>query len=61
MVWVAFGFHVKVNTAFPSSRVNGLTYQGLLEKNLLPIAEAIEGLFWMFQQDNGSIYMANST
>ena len=50
-----------MNTAIPSSRVNALTYQDLLEENLLPIAEAIGGPFWVFQQDNASIHMANST
>ena len=61
MVWAAFGFHGKVNIAFPSSRMNALTYQNLLEENLLPIAEAIEEPFWMFQQENASIHRANST
>ena len=50
-----------MNTAIPSSRVNALTYQDLLEENLLPIVEAIGGLFWMFQQNNASIHSVNST
>ena len=61
MIWTAFGFHGKVNIAFYSVRVNALTYQDLLEENLLPVAEAIGGPFWMFQQDNTSIHTANST
>ena len=61
MVWAAFGYHGKVNIAFPSSRVNALTCQDLLQKKLLPIAKAIGGPFWMFQQDNASIHKAIST
>ena len=58
MVWAAFGFHGKVNIAFPSGRTNALTYQDLLKENLLPIVEATGGPFWMFQQDNLSIHTA---
>ena len=47
MVWAAFGFHGKVNIAFPYGRMNALTYQDLLVENLLPIAEAIGRSFWM--------------
>ena len=60
MVWAACGFHGKVNIAFPSGRMNALTYQDLLEVKLLPIAEAIGGPSWMFQQDNACIHTANS-
>lgn len=40
MVWAAFGFGGKVNIVFLSCQINALSYQNLLEENLLPFTEA---------------------
>ena len=36
-------------------------YQDLLDTHLLPFGEAIIGPFWILQQDNATIQVANST
>ena len=54
-------FMVKWTLNFPSGRINAFIYQDLLEENMLPIAEAFGGHFWIFEQDNASIHTENST
>ena len=41
MVCTAFVFYNKVNIVFPSSRMNAIIHQYLLEENLFPSAEEI--------------------
>lgn len=61
MVWAGFGYEGKTNIAFPTGRMKAIDYQELLEVHLLPFGERIGGPFWIFQQDNASIHVANST
>jgi hypothetical protein len=35
-------------------------YLDMMDTHLLPFGEAIRGLFWIFQQDNATIHVANS-
>ena len=57
MVWAGFGNGGKINLALPTDRMKA-NYQDLID--LLPLGEAIEGPFWIFQQDNATIHVANS-
>ena len=61
MVWAVFGYRGQTNITFPECRMNATDYQDLLNTHLLPFGEAIGGSFWVFQQDNASIHVANST
>ena len=61
MVWAGFGYRGKTNIAFPEGRMNATDYQDLLDIHLLPFGQAIGGPCGIFQQDNASIHVANST
>lgn len=61
LVWIASGFHMKINVIFFSGRIRSLTYQDLFEEKMLPFSEKTSGIIWMFQQDNAFIYTANNT
>ena len=61
MVWAGFGYRGQTNISFPEGQMNATDYQDLLDIHLLPFAEAIEGPFWIFQQDAASNHVANST
>ena len=57
--WV--GYRGQTYIAVPEGRMNATDYQNLLDIHLLPFGEAIGGPFWIFQQGNASIHVANST
>lgn len=57
----AFGFLSKVYVAFPYGRITALSYQDVLEENLLHFNEGIGVPFLMSQQDNTFIHTQNST
>ena len=61
MVWAEFGYRGQTNIAFPEGRMNATDYQDPLDIYLLSFGEAIGGPFRIFQQDNASIHVANST
>jgi hypothetical protein len=62
MVWAGFGNGSKTNLAFPIGQMKASDYQDLLNTpHLLPFAEAIRGPFLIFQQNNATIHVANST
>ncbi|OXA36700.1 Transposable element Tc3 transposase [Folsomia candida] len=61
MVWGAYGYHGKSELATISHRLNSQDYQGILQDNLLRAGPQIGGRGWIFQQDNASIHVSNST
>ena len=61
MVWAGFGFRGQTNIAFPEGLMNATDYQDLLDIHLSPFGEAIGGPFRIFEQDDASIHVANST
>jgi hypothetical protein len=61
MVCAGFGNGGKTNLLFPTGRMKTNNYQDLLDTHLLPFGEAIRGPFWIFQWDNATIHVANST
>jgi hypothetical protein len=61
MVWAGFGKGGKTNLAFPTGLMKTNDCQDLLDTQILPIREAIGSPFWIFQQDNATIHVANST
>jgi hypothetical protein len=60
MVWAGFGNGGKTNLAFPIDRMKASDYQDLMNTHLLPFGKAIGGPFWIFQQENATIHVANS-
>ena len=61
MVWAGFGYLGQRNIAFPEGRMNAPDYQDLLDIHFLPFGETVGDPFLIFQQDNASIRVANST
>ena len=61
MVWAAFGRFGKTAIVRINGRQNALSYQDTLAEHLLPSGPLIADRPWIFQQDNASIHVANST
>lgn len=61
MVWGGFGFNGQTSLAFIEGKQNSEKYQDTLEVNLLPFIDVLGGPDCVFQQDNASIHVSNST
>lgn len=61
MCWGCFGSVGKVELAFPSSRMDSIEYQGLLDSHLLPFLRKFRPLKLIFQHDNASVHASSST
>lgn len=61
MVWGAISTFGKLNLAFISTKMNSAKYQEVLESNLLPFILENSSNDLIYQQDNASIHVSNST
>ena len=61
MIWACFNFYGKSNIAFISGKQDQFIYQKHLENNLIPFLNEFGGDSPVFQQDNCSCHVANST
>ena len=61
MVWGAFSYHGKLTLGFPSTRMDSSEYQIILEANLLPYLRKFQRRKFIFQQDNASVHVSQST
>lgn len=61
MVWGAIGWFGKSELVFPSSNLDSETYQNIIRDGLIPIANDIGGLNYVFVQDNAPAHTASST
>ncbi|KMQ81987.1 hypothetical protein RF55_24576 [Lasius niger] len=61
MVWGAFSYNGTTDIAFLKGRQCSDDYQKMLEVQLLPFGKLLGGDEWIYQQDNCSIHVSNST
>ncbi|KFM58275.1 Transposable element Tc3 transposase, partial [Stegodyphus mimosarum] len=61
MVWAAFLFNGTTDIAFLEGRLCSEDYQKMLEMHLLPFGELLGGDQWIYQQDDCSVHVSNST
>lgn len=61
MFWGAFGNNGTSPLAEITTRMDSEAYQGILQKSLLPHGSKIGGRGWIFQQDNASVHVSNSS
>ena len=61
MIWIGFGYGGKKRMAFLNNRMDSKEYQNMLEMNLVPLTKEFENEECIYQQDNASIHVSNST
>lgn len=61
MVWEAFSYNGTTDIVLLKGRQCSEDYQKMLEVQLLPFGKLLGGDKWIYQQDNFSIHVSNST
>lgn len=61
MVWGAFSSYGIISLAFPSCKMNSEEYQSVLGAKLVPYLAKFRRRSLIFQQDNASVHVSNST
>ena len=61
MIWIGFAYGGKKRLAFLGNRMDSKEYQKMLGKNLIPLIEELGNENCLYQQDNASIHVSNST
>lgn len=61
MVWAGFSAGGSTEIAICKGRMDSAAYQGILSEYLIPVATAIAGDDYQFQQDNAPIHRSRST
>ncbi|GBN23053.1 Transposable element Tc3 transposase [Araneus ventricosus] len=61
MVWGGFATEVTTSIVFVQGRVNSQSYADILADNLLPEAPLIMSGVYLFQQDNASVHVSETS
>lgn len=61
MMWGGFSALGKLSLAFPSTKMNSVDYQQVLERNLVPYLSQFPEQKIFFQQDNAPVHVSKST
>ena len=61
MTWGGFGYNGTTSLATVDHRMNSEIYQDTLKNHLLPHSQRIAGRGYIFQQDNATCHVSNST